>query len=321
MKLFLLALFTLNIFAQESYIVKKELHNVYFKNDGHAEAINRAKLSAQTSGIVTYLGFDVGDTFKKGDTLLKISSISQFSDMEESKLALENAILDRDEKKRKYIRVKKLDEKNLAKDEDMTAAKTAYDVAEKTILLKKEILSKLQEVYSYTVVKAPFDGIVETRFVKLAEKIDINNELFDIYNSHKMRIIVSIPESMIQKIKKHQMVTVEINEQSYTIDYKNITIFPTSYNYAYTIRVNIPKEISAPFYDGNFVNVKFKIGEENAIYLSEHYIHQEYETSVVYLKKNDHTYRQFVRLGNRFDNKIKILSGVQNGDTIVSHAN
>jgi len=320
MKTILLTLLiALEIFGQEVYIVKEQLHDRYFINDGRVEAINRAKISAQTNGVVTYLASDIADTFKKGDTLLKISSISQSAKVEEARFEVENAILKRNEKKIQYERIKVLDAKKLAKDEDVTAAESAYKISEKTISLKKQKLAHLEEVYSYTIIKAPFDGIVENRYVENSEKVTINTPLFDVYNNKKMRVIVVVPESLIPKIRMYKQVSITVNKKSYPIDYKNIIIFPTSYNYSYTIRINIPHKISSLFHDGNFVNVRFKIDEERTIFVKNKYVHQAYEATIAYVKDANRTYSQFLRLGKTNDDEIEILSGLSNGDSLVEH--
>ncbi len=320
MKIILLVSLALNLFATELYTVQEKLHSSYFENEGHVQATYHAKISAQTTGIVTYVTYDVGDTFPKGATLLKISSVRQFANVEEARLELENAELDANEKETKYIRLQKLDAKHLAKDEDMTAARTAYNVARKTVSLKKEKLSRLNELYSYTKIVAPFSGVIKKRYVHRAEKVSLGSEIFDIYNTDYLRILVTVPESLIQKVKKEHELFIIANQKEYTIDFKNVTVYPSSENYAYTLRIKIPKSIVNEFHDGNFVGVRFKVGEIKNICINTKYIHQEYEVPVVYVKHNDTIYRQFVRLGNAKGSSIEITSGIKDGDILVYNA-
>ena len=194
MKIALLIGMALNLLGAEFLTVHEEIHNKYFSNDGQVKATYHAQISAQTTGIITNVAYDVGDTFKKGAVLLKISSVRQFANVEESRLELENAKLDEQEKKVIYERLLKLDAKHLAKDEDMTAAKTAYEVSKKSISLKQKKLSRLNELYSYTKIVAPFDGVIKKRFVQRAEKVSLGSTLFDIYNTEYLRVLVSVPE-------------------------------------------------------------------------------------------------------------------------------
>ncbi len=305
--------------AQKVYIVQEKEHDVYFENSGRVEAIKRATISAETTGVVRYLGANVSENFKKGDTLVKLSSVYQNAKVKEAKQDLANAKLDLAEKKRKYYRIQKLKTKHLAKNEDVTAKKTAYDQAKRLISKKKEKLVQLQELASYTKIVAPFDAVVEKRHVRRAEKISLGQKLYTIYNKEKIRVVVNVPESMLKMIKKHQKVYVEVEKQSFYIDFKNIIIFPTSYNYAYTLRIVLPKAISPLFHDGNFVNVKFKIGTEKAIYLDNKYLHKQHETMIVYIKKGESIHAQYVRLGESYQNQSKILSGLEHGDSVVEN--
>lgn len=319
MKIVLLIGLALNIFAQEAYTVHKEIHNLYFKNDGKVEATYHAKISSQTSGVVTYVAYDVGDTFQKGAVLLKISSIRQFANLEEARLDLENTILDANEKEIKYKRLQALDAKNLAKDEDMTAARTAFNVSKKTVVLKQKKLSRIQELYSYTEIVAPFNGVIKKRFVHCAEKVSLGSELFEIYNEDYLRVLVSVPESLIEKIKENKEVLLTTKREDFKLDFKYVTVFPSSLNYSYTLRIKVPKRLVQNFHDGNFVGVRFKIGKKDSIYIQKAYVHQEYETPVVYMKHGKKLFRQFVRLGESFRNNVEVTSGINDGDIIVKN--
>ena len=121
-------------------------------------------------------------------------------------------------------------------------------------------------------------------------------------------------------IKAEKELLLTSHGKEYQIDFKNVTVYPSSENYAYTLRIKVPKSIISEFHDGNFVGVRFKIGELNNICIDKKYIHQEYETPVVYMKHNSKVYRQFVRLGNSKGSSIEITSGITDGDILVQNA-
>ena len=315
----LLLLINCTLTANETYIVEEKEHDVFFENSGRVEAIKRAKISAEAKGIVTYLGANVSEHFKKGDVLVKLSSIYQNAKVKETKHDLENARLDLKEKKREYDRVQHLNLKHLARKAEVTAKRTAYNQAKKAISKKKEKLSQLKELASYSRIVAPFDGVVEKRHVRRSEKISVGQELYSIYSQGTIRVVVTVPESMLKKIKKYQKIYVESDEESYQIDFDKIVVFPSSYNYTYTLRLILPKELSSLFHDGNFVKVKFKIGKEKAVYVHNKYLHKKYETTIAYLQTSKGIQKQYVRLGERYGDEVKILSGLVNGDNVVKY--
>ena len=320
-KLYLILLLLSNCYAvaNDIYTVEEKKHDVFFENSGRVEAIKRANISAETKGIVTYLGANVSEYFKKGEVLVKLSSIYQNAKVKEAKHDLENARLDLKEKKRQYSRVQHLNLKHLARKEEVTAKRTAYNQAKKVISKKKERVTQLKELASYSRIVAPFDGVVEKRHVRRAEKISVGQELYSIYSQEKIRIVVTVPESLLKKIKKYQKIYVELEGKSYQIDFDNIVIFPTSYNYAYTLRLILPNAISPLFHDGNFVKVKFKRGEERAIYVDSKYLHKKHETTIAYLQTAKGIEEQYVRLGERYGDKVKILSGLVTGDKVLRY--
>jgi len=59
--------------------------------DGQIEAVNKSTVSAQTAGVISKLGYDVGDIVKKGSLIARISSQNQKSGVLEAKAGVGQA--------------------------------------------------------------------------------------------------------------------------------------------------------------------------------------------------------------------------------------
>lgn len=317
----LLLLLHVNVWAEYAVVVKEEFIHEWFETDGEVEPVYSSKLSAQTSGIISYLSVDVDDYVKKGDVLLKISPILQTARRDQARAKYELAMFKEKEAKRIYERILPIAEEGLAKEEEVTEAKTNYEVSKKEALALKQILILKEEELSYTVVKAPYDGVIQRRDVEYSEIVTTGTPLFKLFKKEDYRISTQIPESLYQDILKRKKVVVRMKNDEYSIKFDSITFYPSSKNYSYSLRIKIPKEIEDKFYAGNYVKVKFSTGEHLGIFLNEKYIHQKSEVNGVYVvdKYNNKRFR-FIRLGDKEGTGYEILSGLSSGEKILNYA-
>lgn len=59
--------------------------------DGQIEAVNRSTVSAQTGGVISKLGYDVGDFVEKGAIIARISSETQKSGLQQAKASVDES--------------------------------------------------------------------------------------------------------------------------------------------------------------------------------------------------------------------------------------
>ena len=316
----ILLLLCVNVLAEYSVVIKEEIIHEWFETDGEVEPMYSSKLSAQTSGIVSFLAVDVDDYVKKGDVLLKISPIAQAARRDQARAKLDLAKFQEREAKRVYERILPIAEEGLAKEEEVSAAKTAYEVSKKESLALKQILILKEEDVSYTVVKAPYDGVIQKRDVEFSEIVHEGTPLFKLFKRKDYRVLTHIPESLYQEILERKQVVIRIKEREYRIDFDLVTFYPSSKNYSYAIRIEVPQEIENEFYAGNYVKVKFSTGEHNGIFLNEKYIHQKSEINGVYVvdEYNNRHFR-FIRLGDKEGNGYEVLSGLSSGEKILNY--
>ena len=70
---------------------KKEVVPEYQLLDGQIEAVNKSTISAQTSGVISKLNYDVGDFVKKGSEIARISSHNQKAGLQEAQASVGQA--------------------------------------------------------------------------------------------------------------------------------------------------------------------------------------------------------------------------------------
>jgi len=122
---------------------------------GQVTAIFQAMLSSRIQGTIDKLLVREGTEVSKGQILIQLDNRDVEADLARVKAEVENA-------KAQFDRMKRLYAQDAVSKQEMENATRAYKVAEAN---RKAVLAQL----SYTVVKAPFDGVITEKKVEAGE--------------------------------------------------------------------------------------------------------------------------------------------------------
>ncbi len=75
----------------ETVLAEEQEVTDYHQLDAQIEAVNKSTVSAQTGGVISKLGYDVGDYVKKGSLIARISSENQKSGLQAAKASVSEA--------------------------------------------------------------------------------------------------------------------------------------------------------------------------------------------------------------------------------------
>jgi len=299
--------------------------------DGVIEAVKQATVSAQTSGRITEIYFDVDDFVPKDSVLLRFRNKKQQAALVESQAAVKEADTDVIETKQELKRVKGVYSKKLVAKSVLDKATAKYKKAKQRLSQVIARLSQAQEDFDRTVVTAPYDGIVVKRHVEVGETAKVGQPLFTGFSMDFVRAVVNVPQSVIGLIYRGV-----INEQKTYIIYsdtqsrvldsykkvvaKNITINPYGdpTTHSFNVRVQLPSGI-LDIYPGMYVKVAFSVGEQKRLMVPLQAIVTRGEVTAVYViaRGGNISYRQ-VRLGdNLLEGYVEMLSGLQQGEFIL----
>jgi len=299
--------------------------------DGVIEAVKQATVSAQTSGRITEIYFDVDDFVPKDSVLLRFRNKKQQAALVETQAAVKEADAGVIETKQELKRIKGVYSKKLVAKSVLDKATAKYKKAKQRLSQVIARLSQAQEEFDRTVVTAPYDGIVVKRHVEVGETAKVGQPLFTGFSMDLVRAVVNVPQSVIGLIYRGV-----INEQKTYIIYsdtqsrvldsykkvvaKNITINPYGdpATHSFNVRVQLPTGI-LDIYPGMYVKVAFSVGEQKRLMVPLQAVVIRSEVTAVYViaRGGNISYRQ-VRLGdNLIEGYVEMLSGLQQGEFIL----
>ena len=166
---------------------------------------NEVTLSAQRIGRIVYLPVDEGDFVKEGQIVLRL-------DLTEEEVKIQNRI---DELKATFIdaernlkRLKGLFNDGIISQQDLDAAQKIYDIAKTNYDSAIKELSTLQ---GYSIIKAPFNGIIAKKHVEKGELVIVGAPLLEIIDPERLYVSATIDEVDVARLRLNQAVNITLD--------------------------------------------------------------------------------------------------------------
>ena len=287
--------------------------------DGVVEAVNQATLSAQTAGRVLELPFDVNDYVEAGQVVVRFTDVEQVSASRRASAALNAAQAEAAEAELSYRRTEELVGKQLLARAALDQARARRDAARAALEAARAGVSEAGEQVDYTVIKAPYSGILTERLVEVGESVRPGQPLVSGLSLDQLRVNVEVPQSDIAAIREHGAAAVLLPDGR-RVEASGVVIFPYAdpKTHSFRIRVELPKA-NTGLQPGMTVKTAFKTGEARRILIPASALVSRSEVTAVYEvdPANRVSLRQ-VRVGHRLGDRIEVLAGLSAGDRIAA---
>ena len=285
--------------------------------DGRIEAVNQGTVSAQTSGRVAELPYDVNDFVDAGAVIMRFTDTEQRAALNSAEAALAEARARLANAETEFERGEKMIANNTIAQSRFDQLKAERDSARARLNAAVAGVETAKEQLEYTVVRAPYAGIVSERHVELGELVAPGQPLISGLSLQSLRVNVDVPQSMFRAVHTIGKAFVYVDDQR--VEAESLTFFPVADTGSNTfrVRVNLP-DGAATLYPGMFVKVGFVVGETRRLLVPVDAIVRRSELSGVYVADGDRVALRQVRLGRAYDGKIEVLSGLDAGETIAA---
>lgn len=285
--------------------------------DGVVEAVNQATLSAQTAGRVVELPFDVDDYVPAGAVVVRFTDTEQQAAVRRARAQVEAAQAQAAEAEAEYERVRGVFERGLVARSLLDQATARRDSARAQLAAAQAQLREAEQQLEYTVVRAPYSGIVTRRHVEIGESVRPGQPLISGLSLGRLRVQVSVPQSEVFAIREHRKARVLLPDGR-AIDAESVTVFPYAdpETHAFRVRVELPEEETG-LHPGMTVKVAFTVGEGERILVPESALVRRSEMQGVFVRRGDRIALRQLRLGHRFGDRYEVLAGLAEGEEIV----
>mgnify|MGYP003331775299 FL=1 len=268
-------------------------------------SIFQATLSSRIQGTIDALLVREGSRVSKGQTLIQLDSRDVQADVARASAEVENA-------KAQLDRMQSLYSQDAVSKQEMENATRSYKVAEAN---RKAALAQL----SYTVVKAPFDGVITEKKVEAGELASPGQPLLKMEDPHQLRLEATVAESDLKAIARGDKILVLIDAlEAQTLSGVVSQILPAGdpQTHTFMVKVDLPK--TAGLKTGMFGRFQLAKGTTHKILLPASAVVERGALTSVYVVGADRIARlRWIKAGRRFEQQLEILSGVNPGERVL----
>jgi RND family efflux transporter MFP subunit len=301
------------------YTVEPVSMPLEYQVDGVVEARRQATISAEVSGKIEAVNFDVDDTVEKGQVVIRIRDLEYQARLEKARANLAAANANLLEAQLRYDRSAGLLKQKLIAQSAFDEASAGFKAAQAQVKSAQADLSQAEEQLRYTIVRAPYSGVVVQRHVEPGESIRPGQPFMTGYAPDQLRVSASVPQSIISSLRQQRNVRVLLLEDGSSVEVERITIHPFAnpQNHSFPVRLDLAAR-KHRLYPGMLVKVAITVGETARLLVPRQALVSRSEVNALYLRLADGRldFRQ-VRPGNHFDDRVEILAGLDAGETVV----
>lgn len=283
--------------------------------DGTVEAVQQATVSAQTAGRIQQVNFDVDDFVEAGSILIQFTDVEQQTSLQRAQAELTGARARAVEAGEEYARAENLKERGLGSQRDLDRALAARASAAASVSSAESAVVAARQQLEYTVVRAPYSGIVTKRHIEIGETVSSGQPLISGLSLEKLRVTVDLPQQVAIQVRLEPQAAVLTESERVTPE--EITIFPVAdpITNTFHVRLELP-DGQFGLFPGMFVKAAFQIGEAERLLIPALAVVQRSEVTAVYVSANGDVRLRQVRIGHSFGDQVEVLAGLVEGEQV-----
>ncbi len=299
--------------AEADYrVVAKE-----YRLDGIVEAINRTTVSAQTSGQVEAILYDVDDFVEKGDVIARLRDTEHRARLAQAAAELKSASAQLEQARDDYSRTEGLYQQQNVSESAMDQAEADLESAKARLDSAQANLEQAQEQLEYTQIRAPYSGIVTRRHVELGEVASPGSAVMSGISLEELRVIIDVPQSAIPAVRERGEIKIYLPNGEVT-EPSRITVFPFADLGSNTFKVRADLEANTEgLFPGMFVKTAIITGDKEELTIPSAAVVYRSEVTGAYVVSDDGRIRlRKIRTGSSLDGEIVVLSGLSPGERV-----
>lgn len=221
---------------------------------GRTEAIRKVDIKAETYGRIVELPVERGARVEEGQVIAKLSL-----DERQARLREANALLE--QRRIEHNASKKLSAKGFRSSTQVAATQAALEAAEATVALAKSVMDN-------TVIRAPFDGLMDARTVDIGDYLKIGESVATVVDLDPILVVANAGEQIVSQLIPGHEGFARLgtgSEISGTIRFVSSVADPATRTFRVELEVANPDGLIA---DGITAELRLPLGEAQAYRLS-----------------------------------------------------
>lgn len=281
---------------------------------GVAGPIAQSTLSTKLMGTVTEVLVREGDAVSAGQPLVHIDARDLAARQSQVDAGIAEATAVYSDAETQVNRMRALYADSAATRAQLDAAETGLARAAAAVSQARAGASELAVMTSYSVVRAPFAGVVTQRFVDPGAFAAPGAPLVTVQDGRRLRVTVSVAPEAVRALRRGSTVTAVIDDKTAPATVEGVV--PSPAGNVYTVNA-IVDNASGALLSGSAASLQLPQGSRSALMIPLSAVRRQGDLTGVLLRGADSDELRWVRLGATSGNQVEVLSGLAVGDRVV----
>ncbi len=292
--------------VETSTPIRGEVSAVY-SGTAPIEAFAEADVIAKVEGEVREFLFEEGDEVTEGQVLARLDGERLRLELNESRARLQQM-------QRDFERNKELREKGLLSEGDFEKLRYDLEALEASFNLASLELD-------YTQIRAPIDGVISQRYVKIGNTIRVGDPAFRVTSFDPLVAYMHVPEREYRRLKKGQPVAIDIDALAGQRIMAEVTrvspiVDPDTGTFKITIEIRDAERRIKP---GMFGRMSIVYDHKvNVLQVPRSAIIEEGGNESVLVVENGKAVRKIVQTGYGESGMVEIIDGLVESDNVIT---
>ncbi len=300
--------------AAPTYVVHDTLVEAVFSAAGIASPVQQATLSTKLMASVTAVLVKEGDRVVAGQTLVQVDARDVSAKAAQVAASIAEAEATRRDAVTQANRIRVLYADSAATRAQLDAVETAVARADAGLSAAQASASELEAVRSYSVIRAPFAGIITKRFVDPGAFAAPGTPLVAIQDASTLRISASVTPDIAASLRRGQVVTATIENRSVAANIEGVVPGAGGNLYSVNALVTNPQSASLA---GSAATLSLPTGSRTMLVVPIAAVVREGDLTSVGVRTSQGDERRWVRLGRQSGEMVEVVAGLSNGDRVV----
>lgn len=278
-----------------------------YRGTATLEAEDEATVNAKTGGVIEQILAEEGQEVKAGQVLAQLETDKLKFEVARAKATLDNL-------EQAFKRNESVYQRNLVSREayektksDLDVARAAYDLA--SLALRE------------SAIRAPFDGVVSLRYIKIGNMIQMNSPAFRVTRMASLQAQIYVPERDIHKLAAGQPATLAVDAwPGKQFNGKILRVNPVVDASTGTVKVTVAMSADQPeLKPGMFGRVEIRYDRrEQALLIPKDAVLTEDAAQSVFVVADGHARRRAIKIGYGDAENYEVLEGLKAGEQVVT---
>jgi RND family efflux transporter MFP subunit len=297
----------------------------FLSASGKIEAVNSADISTRMMGYVDKIYVQIGDKVNKGQQLLSINNTDLSAKLAQIDAGITEATVAFSIAEKDYKRYTALFSENSASQKELDDITANYNMAKARLEGAKQMKNEVNAQFSYSNIRAPFNGVVTNKFIKVGDMANPGMPLMEVESPGNFQVMAMVPESEILQIRPGSEVKVQIKslDESFKGTVAEVSTSAKNTGGQYMVKVLL-NESQSDLRSGMYATVQFptaKKANTDSVLVPVGAVVYNGQLSGVYTVSGSNTaLLRWLRLGRTYGDRVEVLSGLSEGEQYILSA-